>query len=75
LQKLEKFVHIGWATKWIHKLSVFCCVCGTAGLAKTIGLGKDGQREKDLRLVKENIIHFLLINPNEMLLSPFHIKV
>jgi len=47
------------------------CVCGTAGLAKRIGLGKVGQREKDLRVV----IHLPLINPNGVLLPPFHIKV
>jgi len=35
------------------------CVCGTAGLAKRIGLGKVGQREKDLRLVKEILYTFL----------------
>jgi len=35
------------------------CVCGTAGLAKSIGLGKVGQREKDLRLVKEILYTFL----------------
>ena len=51
--KLEEFVHIGWATKWIVDTQAFrvFCVCGTAGLAKSIGLGKVGQREKDLRLV------------------------
>jgi len=32
------------------------CVCQIAGLAKSIGLGKVGQREKDLTLVKE-ILH------------------
>jgi len=35
------------------------CVCGTAGLAKSIGLEKVGQREKDLRLVKEILYIFL----------------
>jgi len=34
-------------------------VCGTAGLAKSIGLGKVGQRDKDLRLVKEILYTFL----------------
>ena len=29
------------------------CVCETAGLAKSIGLRKVGQREKGLRLGKE----------------------
>jgi len=51
--KLEEFVHIGWATKWIHKNFLVSCVCGTAGLAKSIGLGNVGKREKNLRLVKE----------------------
>jgi len=35
------------------------CVCGTVGLAKSIGLGKVGQREKDLRLAKEILYTFL----------------
>jgi len=35
------------------------CVCGTAGLAKSIGLGKVGHREKDLKLVKEILYTFL----------------
>jgi len=30
--KLEEFVHIGWATKWIHKLSVFLVSVGQQGL-------------------------------------------
>jgi len=50
------------------------CVCGTTGHAKSIGLGKGGQREKDLKIGKRNI-HFPLINPNEVLLPPFDIKV
>jgi len=29
------------------------CACGTAGLAKSIGLGKVDQIEKDLRLAKK----------------------
>jgi len=35
------------------------CVCETAGLAKSIGLRKVGQRKKDLRLVKEILYTFL----------------
>jgi len=35
------------------------CVCGIAGLAKSIGLGKVGQGEKDLKLVKEILYTFL----------------
>jgi len=27
--KLEEFVHIGWATKWIHKLPVFLVSVGS----------------------------------------------
>jgi len=50
------------------------CVCGTAGLAQSIGLGKADQREKD-EIGERNIIHFPLINPSEGLLPPFHIKV
>ena len=56
--KLEEFVYIAWATKWIHKLTVFLLSVG-AGLAKSIGLGKVGQREEDLRLVKEILYTFL----------------
>jgi len=53
--ELEEFVHIGRATKWIHKTTNFpvFCVCGTAGLVKGIGLRNVGQREKHLRLGKE----------------------
>jgi len=35
------------------------CVCGRVGLAKNIGLGNVGQREKILRLVKEILYTFL----------------
>jgi len=42
-------------------IQTFCvsCVCGTAALSKSIVLGKIGQREKDLRLVKEILYAFL----------------
>jgi len=36
LQKLEEFVHIGWATKWIHKLSVFVVPVGQQGLSRPL---------------------------------------
>jgi len=51
--ELEEFVYIGWATKCIHKISLFLVSVRQAGLAKSIGLRKVGQREKDLRLGKE----------------------
>jgi len=41
--ELEEFVRIGWATKWIHKISFVSCFCATKGLAKSIGLRKFGQ--------------------------------
>jgi len=33
--KLE-FVHVGWATKWIHKLSVFLVFVGEQGLTRAL---------------------------------------
>ena len=49
----KDFVHIAWATKRDTKNFHVSCVYGTAGLPKSIGLGKVGQREKDLRLEKK----------------------
>jgi len=34
--KLEEFVHIGWATNWIHKLSVFLVSVGQQGLPRAL---------------------------------------
>jgi len=34
--KLEEVVHIGWATKWIHKLSVFVVSVGQQGLPRAL---------------------------------------
>jgi len=34
--KLEEFVHIGWTTKWIHKLSVFLVSVGQQGLPRAL---------------------------------------
>jgi len=31
---LEEFVRIGWATKWMHKLSVFLVSVGQQGLPR-----------------------------------------
>jgi len=38
--KLEEFVHIGCATKWIHNLSVFLVSVGQQGLPRALDLGK-----------------------------------
>jgi len=50
------------------------CVCETAGLAKSIGLGKVGQRE-GFEIGERNFIHSPLINPNKVLLPLFHIQL
>jgi len=34
--KLEEFMHIGWATMWIHKLSVFLVSVGEQGLPREL---------------------------------------
>jgi len=34
--KLEEFVHIGWAAKWIHKLCVFFVSVGQQGLPRAL---------------------------------------
>jgi len=34
--KLEEFVHIGWATKWIYKHSVFLVSVGQQGLPRAL---------------------------------------
>jgi len=51
--ELEEFVHIGREKKVDAQTFRVSCVCETAGLTKSIGLPKLGQREKDLRLGKE----------------------
>jgi len=56
--EFEEFVHTGWGTKWYRQCHV-SCVCETVGIAKSIGLRKVDQREKDLRLGKE-ILYTLL---------------
>jgi len=33
---VEEFVLIGWATKWIHKLSVFLVSVGQQGLPRAL---------------------------------------
>jgi len=35
--KLEEFVHIGWATKWICKLAVCLVSVGQQGLPRALG--------------------------------------
>jgi len=42
--KLEEFVYIGCGNKVDTQPFRVSCVCGTAGLAKSIGLGKVGQK-------------------------------
>ena len=44
--KLEEFVHIGWATKWIHKLSVFLVSVGQQGLPRALEYGKLAKERK-----------------------------
>ena len=56
--KLEELVHIGCNKVDTQTFRVFC-VCGTAGDAKSIGLGEVGQKEKYVRLVKEILCTFL----------------
>jgi len=34
--KVEGFVHIAWATKWIHKLSIFLMSVGQQGLPRAL---------------------------------------
>jgi len=34
--ELEEFVHIGWATKWIHRLSGFTVSVGQQGLPRAL---------------------------------------
>jgi len=34
--KLEEFIHIGWAAKWTHKLSVFHVSVGQQGLPRAL---------------------------------------
>jgi len=44
--KLEEFVHISWATKWIHKLSMFLVSVGQQGLPRALDqekLAKEGK--------------------------------
>ena len=50
------------------------CVCGTTGLAKSIGLGK--LAIEGFEFGERNInIHSPSINPNRLLLLPVHIKL
>jgi len=44
--KLEEFVHIGWATKWIHKLSVFLVSAGQQSLPRALDQGKLAKERK-----------------------------
>jgi len=46
--KLQEFVHIGLATKWIHKLSVFLVSVGQQGLPRALDLGKLAKERKIL---------------------------
>jgi len=72
--KLEKSVHIGWATKWIHKFMCFLCLWDNRACQEHWTRESWPQRER-LEIGKKNIIHFALINPNEVLLPPFRIKI
>jgi len=44
--KLEEFVHIGWATKRMHKLSVFLVSVGQQGLPRALDKGKLAKERK-----------------------------
>jgi len=70
--KLEEFVHIGWTTMWILKR--FLCLWNSRAGQENWTRESWPNRER-LEIGKINIIHFPLINPNEVLLPPFNIKV
>jgi len=38
--KLEEFVHIGWATKWMENISMFLVSVGQQGLPRALGWEK-----------------------------------
>jgi len=51
--ELEEFVHIGWATKWIHKRSVFLVSVGPRGLPRALTSESLPKRER-LEIGKRN---------------------
>jgi len=55
----SEFVHIGWVTKWIHKISLFLVSVRQQDSPRAFGLRKVGQREKNLRLGKEILFTLL----------------